>query len=167
MSPHTDSPANMCVTPILCVPILPISPVHVGLCMCARVCHCSCILGKYVPVIVFPGVCVWVCKACVPAQVSACVQISVCNYSDGQGNCPPSPNTKRILILSGLTVPPNERRGVAISFLWRTTRVNCLAFCSRLWWKRRERKAEKPWGCRLATKGLKLRCRRRKLRWGE
>lgn len=72
------------------------------------------ILIKYVPVIGFSSV-----------VVSACVQISMCNYSDSQGNCPSSPTTKRILILSGLTVPPNEggRRGMAMSFPWRTTRV--------------------------------------------
>lgn len=34
----------------------------------------------------------------------------MCNYSDGQGNCPPSLSTKRILILSGLTVPPRQER---------------------------------------------------------
>lgn len=110
---------------------------------------------KYVPVIVFSSV--WVYKACVCAPVNACVQRSVCNYSDGQGNCTPSPTTKRILILSGLTVPPDERGGgEAISFPWRTTRVDCLAFCSQLWWKRGERKAEKPWGCRRLLKDGKM-----------
>lgn len=98
---------RICVSPFC--PFLPCmwgyACVHVYMC----VCHCSCILCKYVPVIGLSSV--LVCKACVRAQVSACVQISVCNYSDGQGNCPPSPTTKRILILSGLTVPPNERRG--------------------------------------------------------
>lgn len=41
----------------------------------------------------------------------ACVPLAVCNYSDIQGNCPPSLTTKRILIQSGLTVPGGD--GVA------------------------------------------------------
>lgn len=93
MSPRTNSTANMCVTPILCVPILPISYVHVVLHVCALFMY-----SEYVPIIGFSS-----------EGVSACVQISVCNYSDSKGNCPSSPTTKRILILSGLTVPPNER----------------------------------------------------------
>lgn len=62
MSPHTNSAPNVCVTSILCVPILPTSPVHVGLrigmCayICMYVCVCHCILSKHVLVIVFSGV---------------------------------------------------------------------------------------------------------------
>lgn len=78
----------MSTTPILCVPILPISPVHVGLglcaciCVCARVCgcHCSCILGKYMAQLS----CFLLC-AC---SSHACVHISVSNYSASQGKLP-------------------------------------------------------------------------------
>lgn len=101
ISPHTNSTANICETPVC-----PHSAQFSGacrvtcVCMYASMCHCSCTLCKYVPVSVF---------SCV--RVNACVQISVCNYSDSHGNCPPSLTTKRILILSGLTVPPKERGG--------------------------------------------------------
>lgn len=104
-----------CVWPPFCVsPFCPFLPCMWGYaCVHEYVCHCSCILSKYVPVIVFSGV--WLCKACVRAQVNACVLISVCNYIDSQGNCPPPPTTKRILILSGLTVPPEEGGGNQLS----------------------------------------------------
>lgn len=46
----------------------------------------------------------------VHAQVNTRVHISVHNYSDSQGNCPQSSSTKRILILSGLTVPWSKGR---------------------------------------------------------
>lgn len=86
-----------------------------------------------VPLTAYPGVCVQC--LCVFTSQCVCADICVCNYSDSQSDCPPSPTTKRILILSGLTVPPHKRgggRGAAISFPWRRTRVNCLAFCSQL-----------------------------------
>lgn len=114
---------------IQCVwlPFCPFSPPRAsGLHICDRVCvsvsHCSCILCKYVTVSRFFSV----RTAFVHAQVNTRVHISVCNYSDSQGNCPQSSTTKRILILSGLTVPRNKRGGwvglegvSSIKFPWR------------------------------------------------
>lgn len=50
---------------------------------------------------------------------------------------PPSPTIKRILILSGLTVPSNERWGGVGSTL------NGLAFCGTLWFKGSQRRVDK------------------------
>lgn len=74
--------------------------------------------------------------AFVHAQVNTRVHISVCNYSDSQGNCPQSSTTKRILILSGLTVPRNKGGlvggGVLYQISTEATGVTPLAFRSTL-----------------------------------
>lgn len=79
----------------------------------------------------------------VHAQVNTRVHISVHNYSDSQGNCPQSSTTKRILILSGLTVPWSKGRvwegfgvgggGCLHQISTEATRVTPLAFGSTLW----------------------------------
>lgn len=59
------------------------------------------------------------------AQVNTRVHISVHNYSDSQGNCPQSSTTKRILILSGLTVPWSKGgawKGIGWWWWWREGR---------------------------------------------
>lgn len=138
-----QSTLTMRVTSILGVPILPVSPVLARLRICACVCvivHVFCVCPSY-----HVSWCGSLQGSCGCTSQRMCA-VAECNYSDRQGNCPPSPTAKRILILSGLTVPPNERErggGITISFPQRTTRVNCLAFCSLLWWKSREKRAEK------------------------
>lgn len=75
---------------------------------CRVVCVCFCciiVLGtefQHVLVIVFSGVSMCVCVCVCNVPVNERVQISVCNYSDSQSNCPQSPTTKRILTLSVL-----------------------------------------------------------------
>ena len=122
---------TMRVTSILGVPILPVSPVlarlRIWACVCVIV-HVFCVCPSY-----HVSWCGSLQGSCGCTSQCMCA-VAGCNYSDRQGNCPPSTTAKRILILSGLTVPPNGGAGgMVISFPQRTTRMNCLAFCSLLW----------------------------------
>lgn len=82
--------------------------------MCVCKCICVCVVSLVSCVRVCPSYCISQC-VCKSVPVSR----YVCNYSDSQGNCPPSPATKRILILSGLTVTPKEGGGGWQSAIYR------------------------------------------------
>ena len=103
-----QSTLTMRETSILGVPILPFSPVLARLRICACVCvivHVFCVCPSY-----HVSWCGSLQGSCGCTSQRMCA-VAEYNYSDRQGNCPPSPTAKRILILSGLTVPPSERGG--------------------------------------------------------
>lgn len=73
-SPHTNSTANVCATPFLHVPILPILPVRVGLhvhlCVCVSV-----LVFSLCPTYCVSSVCAYARLACLKKSACVCAQL--------------------------------------------------------------------------------------------
>lgn len=108
---------------------------HLWLCTGVSVSLCSCTLCKCVTVVVFPA-CECLRLVCMHKSTHACTYLHAIILTV-RAIAPPSPTIKRILILSGLTVPSNERWGGVGSTL------NGLAFCGTLWFKGSQRRVDK------------------------
>lgn len=110
------------------------------LCMC--VCHCSCILC----VSQLSCFLVWKSARLVWMHKSTHVCSGRVQLFWQTGQLPPISHCKENIDIKWPNCATQRERGgtmTAISFPQRTTRVNCLAFCRLLWWKSREKRAEK------------------------